>query len=321
MKLKTYYTYALDCDEVGMDQGDATSAEMSGPMETDNIQYPTNPGRKVPCASDEMKSRLDISHYAGKDHIPDDVKYNLINNRLPPKGFKFPAKQYKDKRKPGGMINRHCKDEWFTQFDFISYSVAQDSIYCNTCLLFLIDGPKGNKQKPNILVTKPYNNWKDATGDLKVHSVSEAHTLATARKSAFIDTYLKPDERIDNVMNKHVKDTVQRNRQFLTSIIKCIELCGRNGIALRGHRDDATSFDKSHQGNFKNLLDFRIDAGDTYLKEHLETCAKNASYISKTTQNDLLECIKEYVQDVIVNEISSQEIGSKYSRDTVPIAT
>ena len=142
MKLKTYYTYALDCDEVGMDQGDATSAEMSGPMETDNIQYPTNPGRKVPCASDEMKSRLDISHYAGKDHIPDDVKYNLINNRLPPEGFKFPAKQYKDKRKPGGMINRYCKDEWFTQFDFISYSVAQDSIYCNTCLLFLIDGSK-----------------------------------------------------------------------------------------------------------------------------------------------------------------------------------
>ena len=45
----------------------------------------------------------------------------------------------------------------------------------------------------------------------------------------------------------------------------------------------------------------------------METCAKNASYISKTTQNELLECIKEYVQDVIVSEISSQEIGSKYS--------
>ena len=80
--------------------------------------------------------------------------------------------------------------------------------------------------------------------------------MATAKKSAFIDTYLKPDEGIDNVMNKLVKDTIQRNRQFLTSIIKCIELCGRNGMALRGHRDDATTLDKSHQGNFKNLLDF-----------------------------------------------------------------
>ena len=55
-----------------------------------------------------------------------------------------------------------------------------------------------------------------------------------------------------------------------------------------------------------------MDAGDIYQKEHLETCGKNASYISKTTQNELLECIKEYIHDIIVDEISSQEIGSKY---------
>ena len=42
-------------------------------------------------------------------------------------------------------------------------------------------------------------------------------------------------------------------------------------ISLRGHRDDATNTDKTHQGEFKNLLDFRIDAGDIALKEHLET--------------------------------------------------
>ena len=184
---------------------------------------------KGPFALDEMKSRLDISHYAGKDHVSDDVKYHFIQNRLPPKGFKIPAKQYKDKRKPGGVINRYCQDEWFTQFDFLSYSVAQDSIYCNTCALFLVESPRGNKQKPNILVTKPYNNWKDAKGDLRIHSVSEAHVLATVKKGAFIDTYLKPDECIDNVMNKHVKDAVQKNRKFLTSIIKCIELGNSNG--------------------------------------------------------------------------------------------
>ena len=76
-----------------MDQGNTRSGERSEPIESDSIQIPINPKRKVPSASDEMKSRLDISHYAGKDHIPDDGKYNLINNWLPPKGFKFPAKQ------------------------------------------------------------------------------------------------------------------------------------------------------------------------------------------------------------------------------------
>ena len=191
--------------------------------------------------------------------------------------------------------------------------MAKNGIYCNNCLLFPVENPKSHKKKPEILVKKPYTNWKKAKEDLKIHSVSEAHVLSTAKKTAFMKTYMKPDKHIDNIMSKHVKDIVQKNRKFLTSIIKCIELCGRNGMALRGHRDDYTVLDKSYQGNFKCLLDFQVDAGNIHLKEHLEICARNASYISKTTQNQLLECIKEYVQDVIVNEICSQEIGAKFS--------
>ena len=90
-------------------------------------------------------------------------------------------------------------------------------------------------------------------------------------------------------------------------------MCGRNGLALRGHRDDATNTDKTHQGNFKNLLDFCIDAGDIALKEHLETSRKNASYISKTTQNQLQDCVKEYVEAVIISEIREQNIGAKFA--------
>ena len=134
--------------------------------------------------------------------------------------------------------------------------MAQDGIYCNNCLLFPVENPIPRKEKPELMVKKPYTNWKKAREDLKIHNVTETHVLSTAKKTAFMKTYMKPDERIDNIMSKHVKDTVQKNRTFLTSIIKCIELCGRNGMALRGHRDDSTMLDKSHQGNFKSLLDF-----------------------------------------------------------------
>ena len=34
------------------------------------------------------------------------------------------------------------------------------------------------------------------------------------------------------------------------SIICCLEFCGRQGISLRGHRDDSSS-DSANQGNFK----------------------------------------------------------------------
>ncbi len=88
------------------------------------------------------------------------------------------------------------------------------------------------------------------------------------------------------------------NQQKLSSIFKTIELCGRRNIALRGHRDDATSIEKDvsdseNHGNFRALLNFRIDAGDTVLAEHLRTAARNATYTSKTIQNEMIEVLAD----------------------------
>jgi len=99
---------------------------------------------------------------------------------------------------------------------------------------------------------------------------------------------------------------VMRNRQVLTSVIKCLELCGRQGIALRPHRDDTSSLSK---GNFQALLQFRVDAGDEVLRNHVTTCARNATYTSSVSQNDLLLCIKEYLQSQIIQELKAQSIG------------
>ena len=256
---------------------------------------------------------LEISDYVDCINVDDRTKMLLIENNKPPPGFKFPPKEYRDKRRASGMIKRYCREEWFRDFNFISYSVRHDGLYCNTCVLFHTEHSRPNMDRVNMLVTKPYRNWKDAKSDLKTHSVTEAHNLATAKREAFIRTYNQPAVHIDNIMTVCTKAVIQKNRTFLTSILKCVELCGRNGLALRGHRDDATNTDKTHQGNFKNLLDFRIDAGDIALKEHLETSRKNASYISKTTQNQLLDCVKEYVEAVIISEIREQNISAKFA--------
>ena len=42
------------------------------------------------------------------------------------------------------------------------------------------------------------------------------------------------------------------------------------------------------EGNLRSLLAFRVDAGDDVLKQHLATAGKNAIYISKTSQNELI---------------------------------
>jgi hypothetical protein len=43
-----------------------------------------------------------------------------------------------------------------------------------------------------------------------------------------------------------------------------------------------------NEGNFRELLPFRIDAGDEDLMEPIQTCAKNATYVSWKRQSEIL---------------------------------
>ena len=84
---------------------------------------------------------------------------------------------------------------------------------------------------------------------------------------------------------------IEQNRVILKSIIDAVLFCGYQGIAYRGHRDDQTCTENNpdlNHGNFLELLHFRARAGDTALKQHLSTAARNATYTSKTIQNDII---------------------------------
>ncbi len=99
---------------------------------------------------------------------------------------------------------------------------------------------------------------------------------------AFIDTYMGVQKRIDHSLSSECAQQVERNRTVLKSTISCFEFCGRQGIALRGHRDDATV---ATEHSNKALIQLRIDAGDSALESHLSSCSKRATYMSKTSQN------------------------------------
>ena len=66
-------------------------------------------------------------------------------------------------------------------------------------------------------------------------------------------------------------------------IVKTVILYGRIGIAYRGHSDDGKLHPEKPiavaDGNFRAILAFRIDAGDTILEKHLLIAVKNATYL------------------------------------------
>ena len=267
-------------------------------------------------SSDNDKNQLlsspDIASFLAPVSVPDDIKHYFIINRAPQKDYKFPAKEYKDKRKSDGVMKRYCSPEWFHMFKFICYSKksGEEGLFCLACVLF----PDNSHRRAKKLICEPYSNWKDAKADLKTHSTLDYHKNSMAKLTAFQKTYTNMSSRIDVALRDDNSTRVAENRVILTQILKCVEFCGRQGIGLRGHRDDDTEECSSfNKGNFKALLNFRIDAGDKVLESHLETCARNAKYTSKTTQNNFLLCIKEFIQQHIIREVNSQPAGPYFS--------
>ena len=185
--------------------------------------------------------------------------------------------------------------------------MSADGLFCLLCVLF----PDSAYRRPKKLITHAYQNWKDALEDLKQHATCDYHMNSAVKMNAFMKTYEDPSSRIDVSVTDESCKRVEQNREILTSVLKCLQFCGRQGIALRSHRDNDTNC-SLNKGNFKELLKFRVDSGDKILEEHLNTCAKNATYTSKTAQNDLLLCIKEYFRSVIVRAVNEQAIGPYY---------
>ena len=106
----------------------------------------------------------------------------------------------------------------------------------------------------------------------------------------------------------HAKQ-IEKNKKRLVSIVKTVIFCGRQNIPLRGHRDDST-YERSevNLGNFQELLKFWMDAGDDLLVDHLSTAPSNATYRSKTTQNEIIDCCRDFIIKRIVHSVKLSKI-------------
>lgn len=65
------------------------------------------------------------------------------------------------------------------------------------------------------------------------------------------------------------------NGAKLRSILRAIIFCGTHDFPLRGHL--------SHEGNFEDLLHFRITAGNYALEDHFMTLMERKVYIPQHT--------------------------------------
>ena len=95
-----------------------------------------------------------------------------------------------------------------------------------------------------------------------------------------------------------------------------IPFCGRLGLPLRSHRDDSkchpevAEYSEGRVGNFIELLNCYVCSEDVALQSHLSRCNKNASYISKSTQNELIKCCDEVIYVQLIAKVKKSKFYS-----------
>ena len=73
------------------------------------------------------------------------------------------------------------------------------------------------------------------------HSGRHYHQLAMTQAESLKTVMQKPMASIENQLREITASEIVKNRYILKSLADAILLCGRQGLALRGHRDDSTA--------------------------------------------------------------------------------
>lgn len=174
------------------------------------------------------------------------------------------------------------------------------------CALF------GNLDVQGQLATKPLTDMAHAHLRLSQHfgqegkDAKKVHVQSKEKALDFLTAMEGSRQDVQQQLKSALAEKNAKNKKVLESIVKCVLFCGRQNVALRGHRDDSKHLDtKRNCGNFQALIDFRIDAHDENLQEHFARAGKNCTYRSKTIQNEVIAVIKDFIVQQLSTAIKS----------------
>ena len=257
-------------------------------------------------------NKFDVSLYREKVKGMDTSEIcNLIRNVFKPnEHYIFP--------KTNGRSFRY---DWLKLYPWLCYSPCRDGAYCLSCVLFGDRFP-GKAGKIHKLFSEPLTYWNGAAYNFKRHAGHGTggemglHGCTFPILTSLLTQISGAAQPIEVLLDSQLKKEVEENRRKLAPIIDSVIFCSRLGLPLRGHRDDAKyhpevgCYSTGGVGNFIESLNFRVRAGDKVLEDHLKTCGKNRSYISKTSQNKIIKCCGQVISDEIIGDIKSSKFFS-----------
>ena len=165
----------------------------------------------------------------------------LPKHFLPPAHYKFSG-TYEN-----GCL-RSFRYKYFKNRPWLKHSPHLDDTFCVPCALFVND--RSNKQS---LVTKPFKKWARYTSVVVEDAEKTYHRDAMIAAQAFKESVENPSNTVACLFDKEREKRIKENRQIVKSIARPVLFCGRQCIALRGHRPEKVD-QSENPGNFLTLL-------------------------------------------------------------------
>lgn len=244
----------------------------------------------------------DIGYILAENKLPimsDNEKYNiLVNHFRPHRSFLFPKTEMRDGKK------RSFQYEWLNIFQWMVYSKSENGAFCLPCSLFA-----KNREMKKSFVNTPFLNWTKMKEKANCHQQNDYHSDSVLEASNFLQSRKLPENCIDVRLDRQKNLNIEKNREILKHIIQGIIYCSKQGIALRGHRENLEG--NGNPGNFLAMLKV-IASYNNDFKEHLKSPAmRNATYISPKIQNELIDIIAhQIIQKKIIDEIKEAKFFS-----------
>ncbi|XP_078493212.1 zinc finger MYM-type protein 1-like [Ciona intestinalis] len=269
----------------------------------------------------------DIGLYTAHPNLVNaEIKLHFLNNPwVPEEEYAFPIFNRTVNRK---IRKQSIARSWFFKFPWLAFSPSKKGLFCRSCVFFAPATSRGLALRN--LVREPYGvtatQITKAISNLAIHEQEMYHIDATEKANSFKRLYSSKRGDVVDRMAAHSNELDVMRRQFLNSVVETIKLCGRQCLPLRGHRDDGhlisdeNALPQSNDGNFRALLRFRSEGGDTAITEYQKKGPSNALYTSKTIQNEIIQLCGNFIRTSIVKGVNNAGYFSVLADETTDIA-
>ena len=148
---------------------------------------------------------------------------------------------------------------------------------------------------PNV-TTGGFSDWIIVLRTLENHEDSMEHK----RVMLCWITRKSNKNTVDQQLEEQMRKNIQYYSEVLKRVVAVIKFLSERDLAFRGHEE---RWHSPNNGNFMGPLDL-LQSLTHFLHKHCEKCKTervNATYLSKTVYEELIEIMGKHLQDEIMN--------------------